>query len=160
MSLTNLEKYSRSDYDKELETSINSSLSALSAADTVALALISANTTLISAVDTYANQIATITEDATANFTMDLTTYRNFTLTNSDTAGKTFIITNVPTASLSFLKVNLELVFSTTAAITYTGTITWAGGTAPNPTAAGTFWCELITADNGTNWYGSFTGLY
>lgn len=153
MSITFPGQYSKSEYEKDLEILINAQIATITADITTNKGLISANTTFIS-------EIITITEDATANFTMDLTTYRNFTFTNSDTAGKTFKITNVPTASLTFLKINLEVVFSTTATITWTGTITWSANTAPNPTAAGTFWCELISADNGTNWYGSFTGLY
>ena len=120
---------------------------------------ISGNITTLSGNVTSVLDFTTVAEDATANFTLSLTTYRNFSVTNANTATKTLKIANVPTASDTMVNVNVKLLFSVTAAITYTGTITWRPA-APNPTAVGTFVLNLKSFDAGTNWLASYTGLY
>jgi len=143
--------YFKSEYEKEIDTSLSS--------------LSSNMTTTLTAISTFSGNITALNDfvDITVSsaiFTLNLTTYRNFTITNATTAAATLKITNVPTASDTMLNVNIKLTFSTTATITYTGTITWSVATAPNPTAVGTFILNLKSFDAGTNWFASYTGLY
>ncbi len=155
MSLSISTAYQKSQYEKDLEDSINTNLSS-----------ISANITTLSGNVTALNDFVAVTV-STAVFTLDLTTYRNFTITNTETSAKTLKIANAPTASDTMLSLNVKLTFSATATFTYTGTITWwhmtsagATTTAPNPTAVGTFILNLKSFDAGTSWLASYTGLY
>jgi len=140
--------YQKSQYEKDLEDSINTNLSS-----------ISANITTLSGNITALNDFVAVTV-STAVFTLDLTTYRNFTVTNTETSNKTLKIANAPTAADTMLDINVKLTFSATATFSYTGTITWSQATAPNPTAVGTFILNLKSFDAGTTWLGSYTGLY
>lgn len=153
LSLTN--PYIKSAYEKELEAAIDTQLANTSATSTA----------LESEIDTLSGNVTALNDFAsvtvsTAVFTLDLTTYRNFTITNTETSNKTLKIANAPTASDTMLNVNVKLAFSATATFTYTGTITWSAATAPNPTAVGTFLLNLKSFDAGTNWLASYTGLY
>jgi len=153
MPISLTKAYVKSEYEHELEASINSNLSS-----------ISANITTLSSNNTALNGLSTAVVNAGV-FTLDLTTYRNFIATNADTAAKTLKITNVPTATDTIQNLNVKLTFSATATFTYTGTITWSIGTAsstlaPNPTAVGTFILNLKSFDAGTTWLGSYAGLY
>ena len=138
-----------------MENAINTSLATLSGNITT----LSGNVTTLSGNITALNDFVGVTV-STAVFTLDLTTYRNFTITNTETSGKTLKITSVPTAADTMLDVNVKLAFTITATFTYTGTITWSKATVPNPTAAGTFLLNLKSFDAGVNWLASFTGLY
>jgi phage-related protein len=154
MPISLTKTYLKGEYQSELEASINSSLSTLSASVTT----LSGNVTSL-------NDFIAVSAVDTAVFTLDLTTYRNFTVTCTETAGKTLKIANAPTASDTMLNVNVKLTFSATATVTYTGTITWSVGTAavtaaPDPSAAGTFLLNLKSFDAGANWLATYQGLY
>lgn len=157
LSLTNT--YLRSAYEKELEAAIDTQLSDASATSTA----LGAEIDTLSGNVTALNDFVAVTI-STAVFTLDLTTYRNFTVTNTETSAKTLKIANAPTASDTMLNVSVKLTFSATATFTYTGTITWHAGTgaatAPNPSAVGTFILTLKSFDAGVNWFASYTGLY
>ena len=155
MSLSITTQYVKSEYEKDLEAAINAQLSNASATSTA----LDAEITTLSGNVTALNDFVDVTL-STAVFTLDLTTYRNFTVTNTTTAAATFKIANVPTAADTMLNVSVKLEFTATATITYTGTITWSTATAPNPTAAGTFILTLKSFDAGVNWLASYTGLY
>ncbi|MDD5016533.1 MAG: hypothetical protein PHO15_00360 [Eubacteriales bacterium] len=155
MSLSINGIFHKSDYQKALEAAIDTQLSSLSASDTSVDAEITALSGNITALNDFANVTV-----STAVYTLDLTTYRNFTIDNLTTAAATLKISNAPTASDTMLDINLLLTFTSTASITYTGTVTWSQNTAPNPTAAGTFAILMKSFDAGSNWYASFTGLY
>ena len=148
MSLSIATDYQKSLYEKDLEDSINSNLSS-----------ISANITTLSGNITALNDFINVAV-STAVFTLDLATYRNFTITNTETSAKTLKIANAPIASDTMLNVNVKLAFSATATFTYTGTITWSTATAPNPTAVGTFILNLKSFNTGTSWFASYAGLY
>lgn len=156
MSLTQHGNYFKSEYEKDLINAINTQFGNVSADITT----LSGNITTLSGNITSLIDFTTVTEDDTANFTLDLTSVTNFTITNDNTANKTLIITNLPTASDTMADIIVKLIFTSTATITYTGTITWSAATAPNPTATGTFLLNLKSFDIGTNWYASYTGLY
>jgi len=147
--------YEKSDYEKALENAINTALASVSGNITT----LSGNVTTLSGNFTALNDFVAVSV-STAVFTLNLTTYRNFTITNADTSGKTLKIANVPTAADTAFDVDVLLRFTTTATFTYTGTITWSQATAPAPSAAGTFVLNLKSFDAGANWYGSYTGLY
>jgi len=161
--------YAKSEYEKELESSIDANLSSISANDTSIdgkittlsgnITTLSGNITTLSGNITALNDFVSIVVSS-AIFTLPLSTYRNFTITNADTAGKTLKIASAPTATDTMLNVNVKLDFTTTATITYTGTITWQAATAPNPTAVGTFIVNLKSFDAGANWFSSYTGLH
>lgn len=159
MSLSITTSYVKSEYEKELEAAIDTQLSNVSSSATS----MDAEITTLSGNVTALNDFVDVTL-STAVFTLDLTTYRNFTVTNTTTAAATLKIANASTAADTMLNINVKLTFSTTATITYTSTITWHAGTgaatAPNPTAAGTFLIDMKSFDAGVNWYASFTGLY
>ncbi|MFX1570620.1 MAG: hypothetical protein ACFFCV_19955 [Promethearchaeota archaeon] len=159
MALSLTGPYLKSEYEKVLESAIDTQLSNISANATS----LDSEITTLSGNITALNDFVDVTL-STAVFTLDLTTYRNFTITNSTTAAATLKIANASTAADTMLNINVKLTFSTTATITYTGTITWHAGTgaatAPNPTAAGTFLIDMKSFDAGVNWYASFTGLY
>lgn len=155
--------YLRSEYEKDLETAIDTQLGNVSADITTintAVSTLSGNITTLSSNITNILDFATVAEDDTANFTLDLTSVTNFDITNDNTANKTLIITNLSTATDTMTDITLKLTFTATAAITYTGTITWSIATAPNPTAAGTFLITMKSFDQGVNWFASYTGLY
>lgn len=161
VSLTSI--YLQSEFEKDLIAAVDTQLGNVSADITTintAVSTFSGNVTSLSANITSILDFATVTEDATANFTLDLTSVRNFEVTNANTAAKTFKITNNPTAADTMIDVHVKLTFTSTATITYTGTITWRAATAPNPTAAGTFLLNLKSFDLGVNWFSSYTGLY
>ena len=155
MSLSVATPYIKSQYEKDLEAAVD-----------VQLGNISSNATSMAAEITTLSGNVTALNDfvavalSSAIFTLDLTTYRNFTVTNPTTAGATLKIANAVTAADTMLNVNVKLTFSATATITYTGTITWNQATAPSPTAVGTFLLNLKSFDAGVNWLASFTGLY
>lgn len=159
MSLSLNGIYLRGEYEKDLETAIDTQLSNASATSTA----LDAEITTLSGNITSLNDFVAVTL-STAVFTLDLTTYRNFTVTNTTTAAATLKIANSPTAADTMLNINVKLTFTTTATITYTGTITWHAGTgaatAPNPSAAGTFLITMKSFDAGVNWFSSYTGLY
>ena len=162
MALSITKTYVKSEYEKDLEISINTNLSSLSANDTSMdseITTLSGNVTALSGNITALNDFIAVTVSS-AIFTLPLSTYRNFTITNADTAGKTLKIANAPTAADTMLNINVKLLFTSTATITYTGTITWQMATAPNPTAVGTFLLSLKSFDAGVNWFASYTGLY
>jgi hypothetical protein len=152
--------YFKSEYEKAQELAVSANLSAI----TANVSILSGNITTISSNITSLNDFVSVTV-STAVFTLDLSTYRNFTITNTETSGKTLKIANSQTASDTMLNVNLKLTFSATATFTYTGTITWSVGTAastlaPSPTAVGTFILNLKSFDAGTTWLGTYHGLY
>ena len=155
MSLSITTVYKKSQYEDDLESSINTNLSSLSASITT----LDSEITTLSGNITALNDFVAVTV-STAVFTLDLTTYRNFTVTNTETSAKTLKIANAPTASDTMLNLSIKLTFSATATFTYTGTITWSTATAPNPTAVGTFILSLKSFNAGTNWLASYTGLY
>lgn len=157
MPISLTKTYLKSEYEKDLEVAVNTNLSSVSANIT---SLDGEITTLSGNVTALNDFVAVITAVGTAVYTLSLTTYRNFTITNANDSAKTLKIANVPTASDTMLDVNIKLTFSTTATFTYTGTITWSVATAPNPTATGTFLLNLKSFDAGTNWFASYTGLY
>jgi len=153
MPLSLIKAYVKSEYENELEASIDSNLSS-----------VSANITTLSSNITALNGLSAVVVNA-GIFTLDLTTYRNFIVTNADTAAKTLKIANTPTATDTMQNLNVKLTFSATATFTYTGTITWSVGTAastlaPSPTAVGTFILNLKSFDAGTTWLGSYAGLF
>ncbi len=148
MSITISTNFLKSAYEKELEAAIDTQLSG-----------ISANASVLSGNITALNDFTSVTI-STAVYTLDLTTYRNFTIDNTTTAAATLKITSIPSATDTMLNVNILMKFTATASITYTSSITWSKAIAPNPTAAGTFIITLKSFNAGTNWYGSFTGLY
>lgn len=153
--------YQKSLYEIDLESSIDSNFSSISSNTT----LLDAEITTLSGNITVLNDFIAVTISASATCTLDLTTYRNFTITNDTTAGKTLEIANSPTAADTMLNVNVKLTFSATATFTYTGTITWSIGTAgvtaaPDPSAVGTFIVNLKSFDAGVNWLGTYVGLY
>jgi hypothetical protein len=149
-------------------TALSSNITAVSAAVTVlsaAVTVLSASVTALSSNITAVSGNITTQFDITSatitnTYTLDISSIRNFNLLNADTAGKTLMITGTPTAASTFVELKIKLTFSTTATITYTGTITWSANAAPNPTAAGTFFISLKSVDAGVNWYGNFSGLY
>ena len=155
MSLSITTPYVKSQYEKDLEAAIDTQLGNVSADITS----MDAEITILSGNVTALNDFVAVAL-STAIFTLDLTTYRNFTVTNTTTAAATLKIANAPTAADTMLNVNVKLAFSATATITYTGTITWSAATAPNPTAVGTFILSLKSFDAGANWFASYTGLY
>lgn len=155
--------YFKSEYEKEQEAAITANLSLATASITLintAISTLSGNITTLSGNITSILDFAIVAEDDTANFTLDLTTYNNFTINNANTATKTLIILNNPTATDTMVNISVKLLFTTTATITYTGTVTWSLATAPNPTATGTFILNLKSFDAGVNWFASYTGLY
>ncbi|MFA5252735.1 MAG: hypothetical protein WC454_09155 [Phycisphaerae bacterium] len=169
MSLSLIKTYMKSEYEKDLESSVNTQLSSISSNVTTLsgnittlsgnVTTLSGNVTTLSGNVTSILDFAPVTANDTASFTLSLATYRNFLVTNASTTGKTFLISSASTATDSMINVNVKMTFTTTATITYTGTITW-NTTAPNPTAAGTFLINLKSFDAGANWYGSYAGLY
>lgn len=141
-------EYFKSEYQKELEATITANFTTITASIT-------------NINDELDNITDYISAEATADvYTLDLSTQYNFRIDNKDTAGKTLEISNAPTATNTLLNVSIELIFTTTATFTYTGTVTWSVATAPNPTAIGTFLMNLKSYDNGTTWFSSYTGLY
>jgi hypothetical protein len=186
MSLSLTSYYQLSEYQKDLQVAINSALATITAASTslttvvsAAVTALSSNITAVSAavtvlsaaVTALSSNITAVSGNITTQFditsatitntyTLDISSIRNFNLLNADTAGKTLMITGTPTAASTFVELKIKLTFSTTATITYTGTITWSANAAPNPTAAGTFFISLKSVDAGVNWYGNFSGLY
>ena len=161
MALSITTPYVKSQYEKDLEAAIDVQLGNVSA-DTTSM---DAEITTLSGNVTALNDFVVVAL-STAIFTLDLTTYRNFTVTNPTTAGATLKIANAPTAADTMLNINVKLTFSATATITYTGTITWSAtyntamSTVPNPSAVGTFILNLKSFDAGVNWLASYTGLY
>jgi hypothetical protein len=169
MTISLVQLYQKSEYEKELESSIDTNLSSISSNLTTintAVSTFSANITTLSGNVTSLNDfVDVITATGTAVYTLSLATYRNFTITNINTADKTLKISNASTADDTMLNLNIKLTFTTTAAITYTSNITWSFGTAgataaPNPSAAGTFLLNLKSFDAGVTWLGTYQGLY
>jgi hypothetical protein len=152
--------YFKSEYEKEQEIAITANLTTISSN----IATLSGNITTLSGGITFLNDFIDVTVSS-AIFTLSLSTYRNFTITNADTAAKTLKIDDIPTASDTMLNLDVGLTFSTTATITYTSNITWSVGTAgataaPNPSATGTLILNLKSFDTGTTWLGTYAGLY
>jgi len=89
----------------------------------------------------------------------------NLTLGNSvlidmdpATAAVTLTLTNPP-ASGRYGEVNIQIVMGTPAyTITWPGSVTWVGGTAPTLTTSDNVvdLVHLFTTDGGTTWYGTF----
>lgn len=135
----------KSEYEKAQEASENGDIAGLSA-----------NVTAL-------RDFLALTASSTG-FTLDFSTYHNFKLLNSDTAAKTLLITNSPTATDTVLYSDIKIIFSATATITYTSTISWSIGTsattAPKPSAGGTFIISMISFDQGTSWQATFGGPY
>ena len=159
MSLSLTKAYKKSDYETDLENSINTNLSSISSDITTLQTAVDTLESTVSA-DMSAASLYTAITVSSAIYTVNLTTYRNFTITVSITDGATFKITNSPTAANTVLDFNVKLTFTALATITYTGTVTWSGGTVPTPTAAGTFLINMKSHDAGANWYASYTGEY
>ena len=162
MTLSISKTYQKSEYEKDLEATLDTNLSSIS----------SDLTTIFTAVSTFSGNVTAlndfvdvVTAAGTAVYTLSLATYRNFTITNTTTSSKTVKISDVPTASDTMLNLNLKLTSTAFAAFTYTGTITWSIGTAgataaPASSAGGTLLINLKSFDAGANWFGTYNGLY
>jgi len=157
--------YFKSEYEKEVGVNL-SSLSSNMTTVLTAVSTFSGNITTLSGNYTSLNDfIDVVTAAGTAVYTLSLLTYRNFTITNINTADKTLKISSASTAADTMLNLSIKLTFTTTATITYTSNITWSVGTAgvtaaPNPSAVGTFLLDLKSFDAGITWLGTYQGLY
>lgn len=84
------------------------------------------------------------------NFDVSLTQYFTFTLGGVMTASFINPPAGTLVSAMAWLGTNLG-----SAAITWPGSVKWAGGAAPAFTAAGKDLLVFITYDNGTTWHGT-----
>lgn len=74
-------------------------------------------------------------------------------VTATITGSLTFTFAGAPSSGQGFQGV-LVLTNGGSAAITWPGSVTWMGGTAPTLTASGVNVLYFVTSNGGTNWYG------